>query len=140
ADHVEVDDRARGLKRAQRMRRHVEGAEQAALLGGKHHEEKRPFWFFAMRGIGGERLCQRNHTNSTGAVVVRAVPDLVATDAIMIVVPGENDRLRLELRVAALQQSGNIVGFAGAHGNVDRKSTRLNSSHVAISYAVFCLK
>src|SRR5690625_5798762 len=25
-------------------------------------------------------------------------------------------------------------------GLVDRKSTRLNSSHVAISYAVFCLK
>src|SRR5690625_5962663 len=25
-------------------------------------------------------------------------------------------------------------------GNKDRKSTRLNSSHVAISYAVFCLK
>src|SRR5690625_6071842 len=24
--------------------------------------------------------------------------------------------------------------------NVDRKSTRLNSSHVAISYAVFCVK
>src|SRR5207253_10395991 len=27
-----------------------------------------------------------------------------------------------------------------AHAGVDRKSTRLNSSHVAISYAVFCLK
>src|SRR5690625_5886957 len=26
------------------------------------------------------------------------------------------------------------------HGIGDRKSTRLNSSHVAISYAVFCLK
>src|SRR5437870_10875790 len=26
------------------------------------------------------------------------------------------------------------------HGTGDRKSTRLNSSHVAISYAVFCLK
>src|SRR6266496_4739027 len=25
-------------------------------------------------------------------------------------------------------------------GNADRKSTRLNSSHVEISYAVFCLK
>src|SRR5690554_7675172 len=25
-------------------------------------------------------------------------------------------------------------------GNIDRKSTRLNSSHVRISYAVFCLK
>src|SRR5437660_5239227 len=27
-----------------------------------------------------------------------------------------------------------------ARGDKDRKSTRLNSSHVAISYAVFCLK
>src|SRR5690349_24517964 len=27
-----------------------------------------------------------------------------------------------------------------AHGPTDRKSTRLNSSHVEISYAVFCLK
>src|SRR3989454_9050034 len=27
-----------------------------------------------------------------------------------------------------------------ATGNVDRKSTRLNSSHLVISYAVFCLK
>src|SRR5690625_6096196 len=27
-----------------------------------------------------------------------------------------------------------------AKGMLDRKSTRLNSSHVAISYAVFCLK
>src|SRR5438045_4892975 len=30
---------------------------------------------------------------------------------------------------------------AGPHGRVsDRKSTRLNSSHLGISYAVFCLK
>src|SRR5690349_23717882 len=29
---------------------------------------------------------------------------------------------------------------AGAHEEQDRKSTRLNSSHVEISYAVFCLK
>src|SRR5437870_13773115 len=28
----------------------------------------------------------------------------------------------------------------GARSRRDRKSTRLNSSHVAISYAVFCLK
>src|SRR4051812_49892814 len=26
------------------------------------------------------------------------------------------------------------------HGVLDRKSTRLNSSHMSISYAVFCLK
>src|SRR5690349_23168804 len=29
---------------------------------------------------------------------------------------------------------------ARAHEQLDRKSTRLNSSHVEISYAVFCLK
>src|SRR5258708_22259012 len=28
----------------------------------------------------------------------------------------------------------------GGHGRQDRKSTRLNSSHQIISYAVFCLK
>src|SRR5207249_8806441 len=31
-------------------------------------------------------------------------------------------------------------GTAGRKSNRDRKSTRLNSSHVSISYAVFCLK
>src|SRR5207253_403853 len=33
-----------------------------------------------------------------------------------------------------------IVGPAYRCARSDRKSTRLNSSHVAISYAVFCLK
>src|SRR5690242_20841474 len=28
----------------------------------------------------------------------------------------------------------------GTLANIDRKSTRLNSSHMSISYAVFCLK
>src|SRR5256885_3254091 len=33
------------------------------------------------------------------------------------------------------------VQIAGRHGHPgDRKSTRLNSSHLVISYAVFCLK
>src|SRR5690606_41764015 len=35
--------------------------------------------------------------------------------------------------------SGRIDSLLSA-GKVDRKSTRLNSSHVKISYAVFCLK
>src|SRR5438874_8854162 len=30
--------------------------------------------------------------------------------------------------------------FVNVNGTLDRKSTRLNSSHVEISYAVFCLK
>src|SRR5262245_27830073 len=38
---------------------------------------------------------------------------------------------------------GIVPGFrrrVGQRRNVDRKSTRLNSSHLGISYAVFCLK
>src|SRR5262245_65146107 len=31
-------------------------------------------------------------------------------------------------------------GSRGGRGTADRKSTRLNSSHLGISYAVFCLK
>src|SRR5439155_24520262 len=43
---------------------------------------------------------------------------------------------RASLRTrAALQRSRGVRTRRG-----DRKSTRLNSSHVAISYAVFCLK
>src|SRR2546427_7597662 len=41
-----------------------------------------------------------------------------------------------ELIVRIAQQHGGYSVFAG----VDRKSTRLNSSHSQISYAVFCLK
>src|SRR3712207_7061955 len=33
-----------------------------------------------------------------------------------------------------------IVAFGRRHAFGDRKSTRLNSSHAHISYAVFCLK
>src|SRR5690625_6604880 len=33
-----------------------------------------------------------------------------------------------------------LGGYGSAGAQEDRKSTRLNSSHVAISYAVFCLK
>src|SRR3712207_6876767 len=33
-----------------------------------------------------------------------------------------------------------VVATIGLVGCVDRKSTRLNSSHANISYAVFCLK
>src|SRR3712207_8166952 len=46
-----------------------------------------------------------------------------------------NDRLRVQQLL--LQQRQRTVAVAG---KPDRKSTRLNSSHANISYAVFCLK
>src|SRR5690625_7918669 len=47
--------------------------------------------------------------------------------------------------VAALTQclverASRLIDAGEALPQIDRKSTRLNSSHVAISYAVFCLK
>src|SRR5258705_8086391 len=41
-----------------------------------------------------------------------------------------------DLRALHIDRDGRDV----ACGDVDRKSTRLNSSHLGISYAVFCLK
>src|SRR5687768_18100433 len=38
------------------------------------------------------------------------------------------------------QQAEDGSGRSRAGGGIDRKSTRLNSSHGYISYAVFCLK
>src|SRR5699024_12732173 len=35
---------------------------------------------------------------------------------------------------------GSLTAVLVIKGRLDRKSTRLNSSHVSISYAVFCLK
>src|SRR5690625_5447951 len=39
-----------------------------------------------------------------------------------------------------IQEAVQVALDAGTRTRDDRKSTRLNSSHVAISYAVFCLK
>src|SRR5256885_13045296 len=51
-----------------------------------------------------------------------------------------------KVRVIVKRQHGGKIGrirneavVRGGHGK-DRKSTRLNSSHLVISYAVFCLK
>src|SRR5256885_8131225 len=65
-----------------------------------------------------------------------------------------SDRGRPALRGLSFEvRCGEILGVAGGDGNGqaelaegltglrrDRKSTRLNSSHLVISYAVFCLK
>src|SRR5256885_3065324 len=68
-------------------------------------------------------------------VVVTADPEVVLA-ANRVVLPGQGampDCMR-ELRESGLQDA---VLHAAAK---DRKSTRLNSSHLVISYAVFCLK
>src|SRR5439155_14885974 len=47
---------------------------------------------------------------------------------------------RLRFGIYGQRQPGVQMVRTKIPGGIDRKSTRLNSSHVAISYAVFCLK
>src|SRR5699024_12544108 len=45
------------------------------------------------------------------------------------------------LRDQGVGEGDRVVGYLpNTHHTLDRKSTRLNSSHVSTSYAVFCLK
>src|SRR5207253_7896270 len=52
---------------------------------------------------------------------------------------GPAGEFRAGWRGAGARNGGNFLGRIALR-EIDRKSTRLNSSHVAISYAVFCLK
>src|SRR5690606_39875146 len=62
--------------------------------------------------------------------------------------PFRSNLIRQNLRLAQLlaepligqKATVALYGVEGKIGYGDRKSTRLNSSHVKISYAVFCLK
>src|SRR5205085_11723838 len=59
--------------------------------------------------------------------------------SVLVVEPDEARRaLAHELGFDALAADGDVGSAVGEAG--DRKSTRLNSSHSQISYAVFCLK
>src|SRR5436190_16671265 len=49
-------------------------------------------------------------------------------------------RAAARLDTPAKLHGWSVTARAGHRGAADRKSTRLNSSHTVISYAVFCLK
>src|SRR5256885_9685476 len=64
--------------------------------------------------------------------------DLKARYTIAVVTHNMQQAARVSDRTAFLL-SGELIEV-GATQELDRKSTRLNSSHLVISYAVFCLK
>src|SRR5256885_14621155 len=62
-------------------------------------------------------------------------------DALPICVDGLLQRIQLDRLVSLLGCQGpNFHLYPAGQLGEDRKSTRLNSSHLVISYAVFCLK
>src|SRR5439155_18811781 len=73
------------------------------------------------------------HSNAVAFAGVRVQVDRSWRRALYSVVD-EDDKL-FPYRVIYVDLQSSAVAYRG-----DRKSTRLNSSHVAISYAVFCLK
>src|SRR5690625_6725124 len=85
-------------------------------------------------------LSERNRLNSPYSARNRGVEK--ATGDILIFVDANSIPEAGWLRegVRCMIQSG--ADLVAGHVNfiLDRKSTRLNSSHVAISYAVFCVK
>src|SRR5262245_64232240 len=81
-----------------------------------------------------------------GRVFARHMPKYIPGHPTMIVqaMPGAGGARAASYLYKAATRDGTFIG--GIHGAVltapflDRKSTRLNSSHLGISYAVFCLK
>src|SRR5256885_9018633 len=74
----------------------------------------------------------------SGTPVARDFRALMPGDLMLFAEPGEAIS-----HVAIYAGNGRIIHASSAVGGVgytDRKSTRLNSSHLVISYAVFCLK
>src|SRR6266498_4532241 len=94
--------------------------DRAGLLAGQDVEAARRA---LMKTAGGSRMSELSHDAfHAQAREYDAVPDV------------REGLLKL------LQLEGNTHPFAVVRFAEDRKSTRLNSSHVRISYAVFCLK
>src|SRR5437870_9074932 len=115
--------------------------------------------FRTLLGTKGYRVVEASDGEEVIEVTLRENPGLVLLDLGLPLMNGLNviRRLRNELQVIDIPVVV-ITGYdkhfdtavaAGCDdylikpidfGRLDRKSTRLNSSHVAISYAVFCLK
>src|SRR5438034_6669905 len=53
-----------------------------------------------------------------------------------VVIPGTAEEVAAAVKILAAAE----IPFTPRGAGTDRKSTRLNSSHTVISYAVFCLK
>src|SRR5690625_6038922 len=63
----------------------------------------------------------------------------VAENRLFMALTGESG-VGKSTTLRALKHELDVARFDVIYIGLDRKSTRLNSSHVAISYAVFCLK
>src|SRR5690625_4651564 len=119
-------------------------------------------WSFRLSGLGcllilsgcGEEASSSSGDRGTDSAVAETFEDrLTEVDTAILHKGIFHNEIISQGRVAALRKievpftaQGIVTEVAVSDGqyvekgDLDRKSTRLNSSHVAISYAVFCLK
>src|SRR5690625_5008964 len=134
-------DVEKGYEAVERMKKHIAKTTRPEVLGGigafaglfecTSLNYKEPVLVSGTDGVGTKLMLafQLNVHHTVGIdLVAMCVNDIVAQGATPLffldyIGCGKNDPAVIEQIVAG-----------------DRKSTRLNSSHVAISYAVFCLK
>src|SRR5690625_6298876 len=76
---------------------------------------------------------------SHGFVVGHVTPEAAEGGPIALVEDGDTIIIDAEANQITVDISDEEMQQRKARWQPDRKSTRLNSSHVAISYAVFCL-
>src|SRR5690625_7035780 len=80
--------------------------------------------------------CVADHLQDADVALVRSSPLLRAQQTAAPIAAAHELESATDQRL--IESENHFEGHRMGHG--DRKSTRLNSSHVAISYAVFCLK
>src|SRR5262245_33479570 len=98
------------------------------------------------RGIGkaGKGALSGIHPQQLGATVLRALADRTGintadVDDIVWGTSSQRGQQSGDLgRMSALDAGYDVRASAVTLDRLDRKSTRLNSSHLGISYAVFC--
>src|SRR5690625_1311561 len=115
--------------------RYGKEASMAGRTGGARRAEilRAAAGLFAARGSHGVSIDDLGRAVGTsGPALYRHFPGKEALLAAML--------LDVSERLAADGAERAAAHADDPHRALDRKSTRLNSSHVAISYAVFCLK
>src|SRR5690606_19378767 len=137
----------------ERMKKHIAKTTRPEVLGGigafaglfelTSLSYQEPVLVSGTDGVGTKlKLAfEMDKHDSVGIdLVAMCVNDIVAQGAqplffLDYIACGKNDPARIEQIVSGVAQ-----GCVDAGAALDRKSTRLNSSHVKISYAVFCSK
>src|SRR5690625_5452034 len=81
----------------------------------------------------------KKHNKKMNALI-RVTPGIEANTHDYIMTGNEDSKFGFNLSNGQADQAFELLRNHESIHFKDRKSTRLNSSHVAISYAVFCLK